>query len=236
MKNMAPVEYYPQCQWVYTRGMKKGTQCPNSGNYEGRCCTHKGKLMKIIGNWEDQDIEEQHQSREPISPPEEPKTRKPLIPVRKVIPVKKLTDSEKEEDAAYKKKAKTELLKQDPIFNQQVAEEEPASNQKSSVWKFTVNSNTIYEDMTKGEKTRFKTFMDTVFTPVKIMEFLVDSECPEDPTEDLESIEVDSYFEVGSKGFLHAHGIIRMIHHGYYTLQLNNIRKYGELKLGKKIH
>lgn len=132
----------------------------------------------------------------------------------------------------------TEKLRDDEIFNEDVRDAVPEETapQKSSVWTFTINSNTDYDKMTKSEKLKFKRFMKYVFDEESIFDFITDLQSPEDSRQNIDAAGVDYYFENSSKNLLHAHGILRIKHRGHLRLELNKIRALAREIFGKNIH
>lgn len=136
-----------------------------------------------------------------------------------------------------KKANNTEKLKEDEIFNDMVQEKQPDEpKHKSSVWRFTINSNTDYDKMTKDDKLRFRRFMEYVFDENGIFDFLADLNSINDSRANVDEMNIEYYFENSSKNLLHAHGILRIKHHGCFRLKLNEIRNLARTVFGKNIH
>ena len=188
---------FPPCDYMYSRGSKRGTLCDAMGNYDGKCCKHKAK------------------------PPPEGGGENTIQRLKKMS----LDD---------KKAANTEKLKDDPIFNDKV--EEPKSKTKSSIWNFTINTNTNYDTMSADDKKRFKKWMANVFDEDSIFDYVTDQESYDDPKKNVDEIKTDYYFENSGKNLLHAHGIIRILHHGYLRIRYNDIRDYAKIIFGKNLH
>lgn len=201
-------ERFPQCDYVYLRGVKRGTQCVDPGNYDGRCCKHKYKNK-------DNNL--------------------PLSILKNLS-----LDDDLHDDPKIRAKENTERLKSDDILGDQIQSQDTHDNQKtssSSIWNFTINTNTNYDSMTNEDKKRFKRFMNYVFSEEGILSFLTDIDNPNDPTANLdEPVKTDYYYENSSKNLLHSHGIIRLVHHGRYKLRYNDIRDIAKVMFGKAIH
>lgn len=145
--------------------------------------------------------------------------------------------AEKKTKSRAKAKANTDKLRDDEIFNENVREdkaEEP--KERSSIWNFTVNTNTDYDKMTADDKRKFKKFMSMVFDPDNIFDFITDLEALDDSKQNVDNVEIDYYFENSSKNLLHAHGVIKIMHHGFLKLKLNEIRSMAKIVFGKAIH
>lgn len=186
---------FPPCDYVYSRGLKRGLMCESPGNYGGRCCKHKVKDKSQPGNSMDQ--------------------------------LKQLSAEEK-------KAENTDKLKEDPIFNDKVQDAKPTS--RSSVWTFTINTNTNYDNMNDDDKKRFKRFMSYVFDKEGIFDFVTDQESYDDPKKNIEEVEIDYFFENSSKNLLHTHGFIKIIHHGYLKLRYGDIKEFAKIIFGKNLH
>lgn len=145
------------------------------------------------------------------------------------------------EDAVRSRKQRaaenTDKLRDDEIFNDDVREPIPSGPAtKSSVWAVTINSNTDYDKMSDTDKKKFKKLVDFIFDENGILDFLTDMTSPDNPTNNIDELHYDHYFENSSKNLLHAHGIIRLRHHGHFKLEVNKIRALAKTMFGKNIH
>lgn len=124
-------------------------------------------------------------------------------------------------------------LKNDPIFNKK---KEKVKNERTSVWSWTINSNTPYDKMNEEEKQRFKDFIDDTMEKDNIINYIEDK-TSDNPSANIDKIKTDHYFEIGPmNGLLHAHGYTKITHHGFLRLKLNELRSDARAIFGKNIH
>ena len=108
---------------------------------------------------------------------------------------------------------------------------------RSSVCAVTINLNKPYDGLSADEKARFKQFADYLFDKRNIVKYLTDQTNPSDPKKNIDNLQLDYNFEVGRlHGLLHLHGLIRIQHHGFYRLRLNDIREVARRMFGHAIH
>src|ERR1700691_6609049 len=108
---MTEVERFPDCNYVFMRGLNRGKRCRGIGKYEGgKCCRHKPKLNSREGDSD--------------GSPRREETQEAPLPK---------TASKPEVKRSEKPMNNTELLKKDPIFNEQV-KDLPKVGERSSVW------------------------------------------------------------------------------------------------------
>ena len=104
-----------------------------------------------------------------------------------------------------------------------------------SAFNWTINSNTAAT--TKTQVDQFKEIIEFIFRPDSVVEYLRDGQNADDPSANIVDIASVFHFEIapGNKT-VHAHGAVKLEHHGHYRLALHEIRAIVEGILGKKIH
>ena len=91
--------------------------------------------------------------------------------------------------------------------------------------------------MTDAEKTKFKNFMEFVFSKEKVVKYLEDAKNITDATTNIVDLESEFYFEVGSNQYrLHSHGIIKLKHTGFYKIKTEQIRQLAKKIFGDSIY
>lgn len=137
-----------------------------------------------------------------------------------------------------KKIDNTNLLREDPIFNKLVKHEKTKAkvSERSSVFNFTINSNSSYSKMTNEDKLRFKNFIDYVFDEDRVLDFIYDRESPDNPRKNIKRVAIDYYFENSGKNLLHVHGLVRIKHHGFLRTKLTELRAFARKVFGKNVH
>jgi hypothetical protein len=139
-------------------------------------------------------------------------------------------------DREEKKIRNTNLLLNDPIFNNGVKRQKKRAGERNSNWNFTINSNSNYGKMTDQDKKLFKNFMNFVFDEDRILDYITDKESPSNSRKNIDKVKIDFYYENSANNLLHAHGILRIKHHGFIRLRLNDIRQLARKIFGKNIH
>lgn len=118
----------------------------------------------------------------------------------------------------------------------EVGAAEPKKKYKFSVFRWTINSNTSSTKMSVEEVKQFKNLIGFIFDKEKVVDYLHDRTAKDASTniDDLESV---FHFEVApTTHALHAHGAVKLKHHGYYKLMTDEIREIVGGVLGKKVH
>jgi hypothetical protein len=110
----------------------------------------------------------------------------------------------------------------------------PTAKLRSSVWTWTVVSNTKFEGMSTAEKMKFKNWIEYVFSQDNITDFITDQNSPDDSRKNINKIEIDFAFErAPTTDFLHAHGFLHVLHSGFMRFRVNDLRAFA-LKIFKK--
>jgi hypothetical protein len=139
--------------------------------------------------------------------------------------------------AKHKKKEPRDTdLSNDEVF---ATKSPPAekSKFKFSAFRFTLNSQQDYEKMSHDDKAKFKAFVEFVFSPERVANFLIDRNSPEDAKKNIVELKSEFYFEVGgTQGRLHTHGATWIKHTGYYHFDLVKVRKLAIEIFGKGIY
>lgn len=136
----------------------------------------------------------------------------------------------------HAKRSEIDLNKDEVFATKQKVVEVSADKTKYSVFRWTLNSNKDFEKMTKEEKQNFKNFTEFIFDKERVQNILQDKSNP-DPQKNIEKIDSEFYYEVGTRfGRLHAHGVIRLEHTGFYQIASSDFQKLAEKALGSKIH
>ena len=119
----------------------------------------------------------------------------------------------------HSKKEDIKDINNDPIFNDKVDTNEPAT--RKSIFNITINTNNMSDD----EKRKFKQVVEYVFHKDNIIKYLKDMTKPEDATVNLVDLQTDYAFEVGgSLNRLHVHGYVDVTHTGLYQLSQHLLR------------
>ena len=123
----------------------------------------------------------------------------------------------------HSKKEDIKDINNDPIFNDKVDTNEPAT--RKSIFNITVNTNKVYNSMSDDEKKKFKQVVEYVFHKDNIIKYLKDMTNPEDATVNLVNLQTDYAFEVGgSLNRLHVHGYVDVTHTGIMQLSTHLLR------------
>lgn len=142
----------------------------------------------------------------------------------------------------HKKKYETQedILNTDPVFTQesaQIPQESAKEKLKYSSFNITINSNSIYQEMSDEKKQLFKDFVEFLFSEENIDEILIDQTNKENPRENIRDFKAEKYFEVGTKqNRLHVHGAIEVEHVGFYRMDIPKINQLARRIFGKQIH
>jgi hypothetical protein len=113
---------------------------------------------------------------------------------------------------------------------------EPKKKYKFSAFRWTINSNTSSVNMTADQVKEFKRLIGFIFSKDKIVEYLVDK-AANDPRTNLDELDTAFFFEIApTTHALHAHGVVKLKHHGMYSLSTDVIREIVAGVLGKKVH
>src|SRR5688572_9251616 len=89
---------------------------------------------------------------------------------------------------------------------------------KFSAFRWTINSNTNSVNMNVDQVKEFKRLIGFVFDKDRVVEYLVDR-TNEDPKTNLDELATDYFFEIApTTHALHAHGVVKLKHHGNYSL------------------
>ena len=129
-------------------------------------------------------------------------------------------------------------LQKDPVFASayQMTGHKP-QKERSSVWLITINTNKAYSTMTEEDKKKFKRFADYLMSRSHFLQFLRDATSPTNPAANVDDLQLEHKFEVGTKlDRLHLHGLAKLTHHGFYSLQANAIRDFARKALGYTIN
>ncbi len=107
---------------------------------------------------------------------------------------------------------------------------------KFSAFRWTVNSNTSATKMTPEDVGEFKRLIGFIFSAENVAEYLEDRTAP-DPKTNLDDVQVEYHFEIApTTHAVHAHGVIKLKHHGNYQISMDAIREIIAGVLGKRIH
>lgn len=106
-----------------------------------------------------------------------------------------------------------------------------------SAFRWTVNSNTNAAKMEVQEIKEFKRLIGFIFDKKNVVEYLEDRTNKADSNANIDELETEYHFEVApTTHSLHAHGVIKLKHHGNYVLMLDVIRGIVNGAIGKKAH
>lgn len=135
------------------------------------------------------------------------------------------------------RKKGSQSLHEDAIFRNPNSEtKKPKRKIRYSSFLITVNSQKDFQTMTAEAKKEFKDFVDFVFSPDEIRNFLTDT-TSSDVDKNIVKLTIEHHFEIGEKnGRLHMHAILNIEHTGNFRLEANNIRQVAQRILGYKIH
>ena len=114
---------------------------------------------------------------------------------------------------------------------------EPKRKFKYSAFRWTINSNTSTVGMNVDQVAEFKRLIGFVFDKGNVEEYLVDRNSADDPKANLDELDSVYFFEIApTTHALHAHGVVKLKHHGMYSLSTDVIREVIAGVLGKKVH
>ena len=116
---------------------------------------------------------------------------------------------------------------------------EPAPKAAAFKWssfRWTLNSNASALSVSEAKVAEFKDVVKFVFSEDNVVEYLRDR-TDADPSKNIDSIDCNWHFEIapGNKS-IHAHGIVKLKHHGNYTMLIDRIKAVVSGILGKKVH
>ena len=137
----------------------------------------------------------------------------------------------------HKKKSVSTDLTNDPVFKAGAKPNTPQKKFNFSSFKITINTNKDFSQMTTSDKTKFKHFMEFVFSKERIPKYLEDAKSPEDSTANIVELVSEYYFEVGEEQHrLHSHGIVKLKHTGFYKLKTEQIRQLAKKIFGDSVY
>ena len=138
---------------------------------------------------------------------------------------------------ADKKKSVSTDLTKDEVFKTGAKPNTPQKKFNFSSFKITINTNKDFSQMTATDKTKFKHFMEFVFSKEKVVKYLEDAKSPEDANTNIIDLESEFYFEVGGEQHrLHSHGMIKLKHTGFYKIKTEQIRQLAKKIFGESIY
>ena len=113
---------------------------------------------------------------------------------------------------------------------------EPKRKAKFSAWKWTINSNTPATKASPARVGVFKDLIAFIFAPDNVVEYLRDS-TNADAQANIIELASAFHFEIApTTHAVHAHGVVKLEHSGFYRLALKEIRAIMAAVWGKNVH
>ena len=134
---------------------------------------------------------------------------------------------------------KAAALQADPILGSGAggnAPTTPPEKLNSSVYAITINRNKTLNQLSDGEKRKFREFIEYVCDQEQGLYDYVHDSTTDDPRENIREVICEHFFEAGSlNGLVHAHIYLSIVHTGHIRLLVEDIRALARRVFGESI-